>query len=265
LRYSKGEAAIHDHPGAQSVEALKLKLFDPAYNDMATNGDAVAWQYTLTPQASFNVEYRNGHSLYDDELEATAYSAALAYTTEENMRLNMSYGFVFERESMLGTTGSGAFGLKGNTQTHYAGVNAHVPLRNDLALLGSFYMGQTFAAGSSDSLITDISGIRHQQAALGIEKQNNVIEGDRITLAFEQPLRVTGGQLSVDAIDPQQAGGFVIDLKPEAQERNLHLFYDTPVHNGGGHFGVQLSYTENAGHVDNQSAGNLLMHYKTGF
>lgn len=266
LSFRKGTATQFDDQPAQSVELLKNRVFAPAYLDMTVDGNAFGWRYDVSENANFTVSYRDGESLYDDDIKAKGANIDLRLNGYNGTALDLTYGFVTEDESVLGAKGTGAFEFAPNAQTQYIGVSAILPIWENTSLLGSFYAGQTDAKGSSDSLIDDISVIRHQQAAFGVEQHSLWKESDRLSFVWEMPLRVTGGDLSLDLYNSSAVGqGVNIDLSPRSAEQNLHLFYDAPLPSMDGIIGAQVTYSNNTGHVDDAHDAAFLLHFKRAF
>ncbi len=264
LSYRKGEATRFSDLPDRSVVNLKKRLFRPTYLDMTTDGQAFGWQHNLHENANIVVSYRDGESLYDEGLKAKGAAVDLRFG-HHRTEIDLTYGFVHEDESVLGTTGTGAFEFAKNARTDYIGGSVIFPILNNTALFGSYYAGKTKASGSQTSLIGNISTIRHQQAALGFERENIWNEGDRLSFVWEMPLRVTNGEIALNLYNPNGSNGVNIDLSPSATENNLHLFYDTPLPLMNGFLGAHATYSNNTGHVDNSQNMAFILHFKRKF
>lgn len=265
LSYRKGEATRFSDKPARSVDNLKNRLFRPAYSDMTTDGNAFDWQYNLNKNADITVSYREGGSLYNESLKAEGANIDLRLYGNNGVKLDLTYGFVNENESVLGMTGSGAFDFANNAHTDYIGGSIALPVLNNTTLIGSYYTGQTKASGSQAGLIENISTIKHRQAAIGIQQNNIWNENDHLNFVWEMPLRVTDGEIALDLYNPNNSNGVNIDLSPTATESNMHIFYDTPLPSMNGVLGVHATYSEDTSHVDNARNAAFLVHFTRTF
>lgn len=273
LSLRSGFAARGDmEENAAPMDALRRELFRPAYLDMAADGRAVGGRYALSSNTTFAMGWREGASLYDDTLDASAVTAGLELRSgagDSAGRIGLSAGQVTEEDSTLGMTSSGAFALQSGSVTRFAGAEASWPVARDgrTRLVASFYAGETSASGDASGLVSDVSPIHHRQAALGIEQGGLWREGDRLTLAFESPLHVTSGRMRLDALNANDpgAGGLDIDLAPQGVERTLHLFYDAPMQGADGDFGVHLSLGDDTGNVSGARDASVLLHARLKF
>jgi len=268
LSFSHGDATRWgDGENIGGVENLKQRLFLPSYLDMATQGQAYGWQYDVGEKTHIRVRWQDGESLYQNDLKANSFSVEWGWADEEQGKnLNLIFGGVTEEDSLLGLRSGGALSIAPNTQTYFAGANAVFPLAEDVSLLGSFYAGQTEAKGTDDSLIQDVSTLRHLEWTVGVEKKNMWRGGDRVSLLFKQPLYVTDGRLRLDVLNANSGlQGVDVDLAPEHKEQEVHFVYSTPLPRFDGEFGFQASWRHNTGHIESRDDAAVLLHAKIVF
>lgn len=268
FRYSSGDATFLNEDQPQSVESLKQRLFQPAYLDMAGGGQAFAWEHELSPNFTFHTSWRDGSNIVQDDLNANAVTTEFHWkNNSKDTQLNFVSGFVTEEDSTLGMTSSGAFAVKSGSKTQFIGINSHILLAENTSILGSAYVGQTKAKAASESLVSNVSNISHQQATVGIEQRAILNDKDRVTLALALPLRVTEGSMKLNAfnVNGSNSSGIDIDLAAQSQAQDLHLFYDTPVLENTGHLGMQLTLSNNSGHVKNKQDSAFLLYTQIEF
>lgn len=265
LHYRKGNATWFDASPDRSSIYLKNKLFRPAYMDMTTSGHAIDWQYAVNDNTSFSVFYRDGESFYDENLKAKSSGVNFRFHGYHGTKLDLTYGFVREDDSVMGTTGTGAFAFANNAHTDYIGGSLRIPVLDNTTLIGSYYTGQTKAKGSSTSLIKNISTLKHQQASMGIEHGNIWHGDDRLSFIWEMPLHVRSGNIDLNLYNTNASNGINIDLSAQAEETNLHLFYDTPLPSINGSLGAHITYSNNTGHIDNSRNMEFLVHLRRTF
>lgn len=267
LHLRSGTATLWDDRPAASVERMKLRLFEPDYLDMSANGQSMGWRYELSQNMHVQIGWRDGKSLSNDDLDASAYTAQWQWADDKGRNISLMLGQVNEQESTLGATFNGAFALAPHSLTQFAGVQTSLPLAQDWTLHGSFYTGQTHAKAASESLVRDVSDLKHQQAVLGLERANIMQDQDRLTIAYEQPLHVTSGKMDVDALSAgTNQQGLAFDLAPQARQQTMHLFYTAPLPEmNGGTFGAHASFTNNNGNVSGENDASILLHMNATF
>ncbi len=95
-------------------------------------------------------------------------------------------------------------------------------------------VGVTRVAAASGSL-DNWSSVSSNAFALGVVHHDALREGDRLGLIFGQPLRVTGGEATVDVPVSRDLAGNVqrqsgeVGLEPTGRELDLQLAYIVPL------------------------------------
>ena len=143
------------------------------------------------------------------------------------------WGALRERGSVLGISGSGAFGGAPGARTHFLELGAERRTASGAAYFGSVGLGATKSAPpASGSLVSGWSGGRGESLALGGAWSGLWRDGDRLTVSASSPFRPRGAGLYVDVPDRELADGVVsytrhrVDLSPRGREVRLQLAYE---------------------------------------
>ena len=226
-----------DVPGAIGASHLGLvgQAFSAAYGSVA---GPVSWSASLFTG--------NGEKAADGAARADTSGMELAtgFAPFDGAYLGIQAGYVRETGGILGSVGSGYFGLT-DTGTSYAGLSAKAQVSSRLTVGASAEIGfaetrrETYGGTGGSDLISDAF-------ALWAEMPSVIGEGDRLKLQVSQPLRVESGTLNFKIPIGRTIDGLVLwdsfnsNAAPDGREVRFDLSYATRVFDGWGdmHLGV---------------------------
>ncbi len=145
-------------------------------------------------------------------------------------------GTLHEGNSLLGSSGSGALGLRANPATSFISVAAAQPLWGSVSAAGMASVGRTAGFGNSAgaSYLTGGTAITTEALSFGLAARNMVHKGDSLGLSFAMPTRTVSGALMATSALSQNSGTGVLDfvsqsisLRPTAIEHDIELAYTT--------------------------------------
>lgn len=151
-------------------------------------------------------------------------------------RYALGMGWTRERDAFLGTHASGAFGdLSAGMQ--FVTAASEVPLAGRIRAFGAVTLADGEPQGGP-GLLSDWSSVRSTALVAGVRMPDVAIEGDRLSIAIGQPLRVVRAE--VDAVVPvglAADGSLVqrrerIDARPSGRETVLEVNYGRPLAHG---------------------------------
>ncbi|HPA88852.1 MAG TPA: S8 family serine peptidase, partial [Quisquiliibacterium sp.] len=180
---------------------------------------ALAGGWTLAPTLAAQAE------------KASATSMALSHALTERSELGVATTQMSEHNGYLGGSNTGLFGLGRATTTAVALFGRAQPAPGTV-LSASVSLGTT--PGAQGALLGTSAVASHALRATWT--QHDVLrEGDALTVAFEQPMRVHGGTLTVtrmtgvdEAGAPVMASGSV-PMTPDGRELRLGFGYQMPL------------------------------------
>lgn len=112
-------------------------------------------------------------------------------------KLNLSLGTVRETGSVLGSVAN-SVALRQGADSRFIRVGVQVPIINGWSLQGNYTTATTQLRGAQLGLLSDVSGLRTDAMALAISGDNVFLPNARLTFGIAQPLRVTGGQATLN-------------------------------------------------------------------
>ncbi len=165
----------------------------------------------------------------DDSFDKQAFSfdTELNYQPINSIALGFSAGTLYEKDSLLGLNGSGAFDIK-NTQTYYMGVNATLNPFADLFLSGSYFYGMTKAKRQNAFLETSDL----YSDGFAFDAYYKLSPDNYLGLSLVSPLRINKGNAYFDLptgrdyySDTVYRKTYKATLKPSARELDYSLYY----------------------------------------
>ena len=150
------------------------------------------------------------------------------------VELAVEAGLTAERDTLLGSQFDGAFALRQGARARFVHVAAQVSLSHNTDVHASYAQAQVSAAGLSEGLVADISGLRADSLRLGVRRGNLLRRNDSLELEWKLPLAATGGRLSLrtggyDADGVWRIGTTDIDLRSSHRPRSWGVSYTMPV------------------------------------
>jgi hypothetical protein len=148
--------------------------------------------------------------------------------------LQVSYAYVDETASLLGSDASGAFAFADGAKTHLGTVRlAHRPT-STVELFAQGTLGMSGLA-SDGGLLREWSEVRSDAFALGAIAADVARDGDRLGLMVGQPLRVSSASAMLDLPTARSLEGRIertreqVDMTPSGRELRLELAYLRPL------------------------------------
>lgn len=146
-------------------------------------------------------------------------------------RIAFDLGMLVEQGSFLASTTSGAFGALGDTPTTFVGINAETEIRTGLTLFANYRTGRSSPSVSSGALVTSYGAVRTESFAVGLVQKGVAASGDSIGLVLSEPLRITGGNATLDVPFARDFDGNVLShtvnapLGARGRELDIQAFY----------------------------------------
>ncbi|MBK8766540.1 MAG: S8 family serine peptidase [Burkholderiaceae bacterium] len=199
--------------------------------------------------------------------KATAASLALTRTLPRDGELGVAMTQMNEQQTFLGAATQGVLGL-GHSATTALALFARASIDEHTRLDASVSFGSTPAA--QGSLLATTSALS-QAMRVSLTRRNALVDGDGLALAFEQPMRVSGGTMSIERMVGTDAAGAPmiergsVSMKPDGRELRLSLHYSVPMGRRGS---LQLAamHRSQPGHfADAASERAAAIRYRTVF
>ena len=158
--------------------------------------------------------------------------AGVAHGFANGGALRVDAGVLAESATLLGSQGSGAFGMGGGASTHYVTASGGMALGQGVELLASATMAAADIGQSSGSAFSDWGGVHANAFGLGVTARDVLARGDRIGLLMGQPLRVYEATATVtlpvglDENGETILRGERVSLVPGGRQVDLQLAYD---------------------------------------
>jgi hypothetical protein len=121
-----------------------------------------------------------------------------------------NFGGVHEDDRLLGGSTSGAFGETQSTTSFFAGMDIEAELTDGLHLIGGMEFGQSSAKQSASALNVQYGTLSSQSFHMGVVADGVFDKKDKMGFVVSQPLRVSGGNVSVDVPEARDFSGNII-------------------------------------------------------
>ena len=112
--------------------------------------------------------------------------------------VTFNFGGVREDGRLLGGSTSGAFGTTANTTTAFTGMTLQAELAEGLHLIGGMEFGQSNATQTASALNVQYGTLSSESFHAGLVQDGIFSKTDKAGFVVSQPLRVSGGNVSVD-------------------------------------------------------------------
>jgi hypothetical protein len=154
------------------------------------------------------------------------------------VRLGIESGVVLEHNTVLGSASEGAMSLGRGANTTYLGLSGETDIGWGLSLFGGFEIGRTAVQSADNSMVSGLSDLTSTAFHVGASKTDIVTDGDRLAVAFSQPLRVRSGTALLDLPESRDMAGNVFythtseSVAADGRELDLQLGYATKLSEG---------------------------------
>jgi Subtilase family len=204
------------------------------YLALADRGDGMVLAQEVGPQ----VAVRLGVAVGETDRQPAAAQSRNAVVIGELVRsfgpgrvLSLQVGSVDEQHSLLDTRGSGALGGPDGATTTFFGLAGDWALADRFTLFGQASLGTTDPGTTGRGLFEEVSALWSSSFAAGLGRRDLFADGDQLTLAAVQPLRVEAGSAVIDRPVGRSFDGRIlrqrdqVDLAPEGREIDLEVGY----------------------------------------
>ena len=184
---------------------------------------------------------------YGQEIGSTHTSFFLGGTNEDG-------GF-------LETSINGAFAEQSNANTTFTGISSYGWISNDWSYNALGTLGLTQLNIKGAGLLNDIDNVTSTSFAFEISRPVGLNNEDSFHFGVSQPLRVETGDASLmipqlyDTQGNLQFAQETVDLSPSGRQIDLNFGYQTKI-NENANFGLQLSISEDYGHIKSDELVN---------
>ena len=179
----------------------------------------------LLDSAGLKTETDNG-----DGLPGRLATVGAGYRLSDSVDLQLSYAYLDEAGSLLGSSASGAFAFDDGAASHLGTARLGYRPIVDIELFAQATIGVS-QMDDDTGLLRDWSAVRSDAFALGLIAADVAEEGDRVGLVLGQPLRVSSASAMLDMPVARTTGGSVermqeqVGLTPSGRELRLELAY----------------------------------------
>ena len=200
------------------------------------NAYGIEDQIKITDKLKIKANFVSGeNAFYETDLDKDyafdkqvfAFDTELNYQPINGLSIGFSAGTLYEKDSLLGLNGSGAFDVQ-NSQTYYFGLSAELNPIPNFYLTGSYYLGLTKKEKQTAFLST--SDLHSE--GFSIDAYYQLSDSDYLGLSLTSPLRIKKGYAIFDLptgrdyySDTVYRESYVSELKPDARELDYALYY----------------------------------------
>tara|TARA_B100000989_G_scaffold196163_1_gene148158 strand:+ start:685 stop:2916 length:2232 start_codon:yes stop_codon:yes gene_type:complete len=196
-------------------------------------------KYIFNNQQNFHIPIGQAVTLTTNADELKSYILKSNYQlTHKDYNLNIETGLISERESLLGSTFSGAFDIN-DSQTYFASFKNSYNINGDIL---KFNIGYGLTKSSfADTNFIEITDIHTFDSTLAFEKK---LHQSKFSTALEIPLYVAQGDAKFTNISGYDKNGIykntsqVIDLSSDEIYAKINFYYDVNI-NEDSNFGTK--------------------------
>ena len=203
--------------------------------------------------------------------QASAYGAAIGYTTRPSEKLTLSWtsSFLDEKNMLLGSPASGYLSL-GQISTMSFGMGANMKLGAGLNLGLDTIVASTNPSSNQASLIAGTSRLYSAGFSVALNKENLTGNDDTLGISMKKPLRVYGGSANVNVPQGSDINGNPVihsvqaSLVPTGNETDLGLDYLRPLA-GSASASFSMAYRNDADNIAGAQDTAAMVHYRLKF
>ena len=177
----------------------------------------------------------------------------MEYKNRNEIRsISIQGGVVDEREGILGSTFSGAFGLA-SSSTLFGGLELISQL-GELEARGSFFIGKSNSKIKQESLFNSIDDFTSSSFELGFYKKGVFSQSDNIGFIVDQPLRIEQAEMGLSVPYRRTKDKEVLfkdiqlDMAPESRQFNAEVVYEEK--NKAFGLSGRLGFSKNQNHLE---------------
>ncbi len=225
--------SLADADGVSPPAYLSGQTFSTPYLGFADKSDSVKFGYRGAGGfgLSFGMVSTEEASSYGEDSSAAVLEGTF---TDDRGAISVQVGALEESGSLFGGSAGGAFGVS-QTDTYSLSMSGSVRLSDDVSVIGNFGLGYSEIEDARFGLLKDFSGVRTKWYGIGMVADNVFRNRDQFGIAFSQPLRVTGGTVSMEVPYARDVDGAIyksndrIGLAPDGREHTLETYYRFPL------------------------------------
>lgn len=200
------------------------------------NAYGIEDQFKISEKLKVKANFISGeNAFYETDLDKDnafdkqvfAFDTELNYQPINGIAVAFSAGTLYEKDSLLGLNGGGAFDIQ-NSQTYYFGVSAELNPIPNFYLTGAYYLGLTKKEKQSAFLTTS----NLHSDGFFVDAYYQLSDHDYLGLSLTSPLRINKGYAVFDLptgrdyySDTVYRKSYLSELKPDARELDYALYY----------------------------------------
>ncbi len=200
------------------------------------NAYGIEDQLKITDKLKVKANFVSGeNAFYETDLDKDyafdkqvfAFDTELNYQPINGISIGFSAGALYEKDSLLGLNGGGAFDVQ-NSQTYYFGLSAELNPIPNFYLTGAYYLGLTQKEKQTAFLTTS----NLHSDGFFVNAYYQLSDSDYLGLSLTSPLRIKKGYAVFDLptgrdyySDTIYRERYVSELKPDARELDYALYY----------------------------------------
>ncbi|PCI33527.1 MAG: hypothetical protein COB54_04305 [Alphaproteobacteria bacterium] len=203
------------------------------------NSQSAIFGQKLTSKTRLDLVVGHGQKLWQQyNLEADTYvmMARMDHGLASWLNVGIDLGVMNEKGSVLGSLSTGALSLGTGATTSFMNARFDLDIARGVNFFAKASYGRTTVTAADLSLVEQIDGLTSESFSLGLMANSLFQQGDRLSFAVSQPLRVRGGVADVSYVTARdfekelQAGSlsFIsnqVSLSPGGREIDFELAY----------------------------------------
>ena len=156
----------------------------------------------------------------------------LSYRALNSLKIGGDFGYIEEEGSVLGSQSYGGIALGLGAKTHYVGFHLEADITASITFFAKGSIGKAEIKNSASSLIQKINDVSLSSFSAGFSAFSTFKEGDRMTFAVSQPLKVTSASTNISYVSGRDYKRNIlnfseqnVDLSPQKTEIDLEFTY----------------------------------------
>ncbi|MBT5031454.1 MAG: S8 family serine peptidase [Proteobacteria bacterium] len=200
----------------------------------SSRANSASITYPLTEDISLQMGAVSVEENQNFGLDSSSTLLQLEYRLGERGAVDFQFAQLDENQSLFGGSNGGAFGVE-QSETWAVNITGHYRLSDRVSLVGNLGQGLSSIDDAKESLLHNFSQVRSEWFGFGLLANNVFSEGDRVGIAWSQPMRITNGEVDYTvpyALDAERKVLKNIDrisLVSDGAERKLEAYYRFPL------------------------------------
>ena len=226
-----GAAAGRGAPSILAPIGFASRLTLPQFT-LAGTGSGAFLSQEMGKTARLSFAWHRGDG--SDPSAATSLGQAWLEANVGRVQLALGLGQADEEASLFRSTAAGGFGAFAGTRSQFVTLGGAMPITTGVSAFASLTTGLA-RPDMENGMLSGWSDVRAASYNVGVRWQDVLTRGDRVGLAFGQPLRVEQAEVDVTVPTALRADGSVpsttrrIDATPSGREMTVELAYDRAV------------------------------------